>query len=234
MIFDLSQGATYLTRRFFVARDRKIDWAARKLDFINGYLVGDWKNLSQYARARGYKNDGYFRRKTKGWNDEAADAKGKQYETVADQVTDKLVKEDVKRWTRVFGTLADVAEELTGHVDRLVKGDPENGIEPYNFKYSDRYNFERVDIQALKGVADAALSIHELFRKTHVEGEEIPLDAAQRQAIKQAREIAKDPLKVQSENRVTVDLSGLSDDELSRLAEAGKTGKAQSGSSNND
>ena len=175
-------------------------------EFQDGFARGKWSSLAQFAIAKGVDpNNGAFKKDTKGWRKKAQEHSKALEEISSGIAEERVIKKKAEVWESVYNSLSNVGEKLAATLESFTS----EKIEDNPFVYRDADNNERVDYKAIKSVADAAVQIHTLIKKTTT-GTSIPLSTENQHKIEETKQI-----KANDKNQeVTDPLEGMTIEEI--------------------
>jgi hypothetical protein len=98
-----------------VVRVAKHDWVELKTE----YLLGDYKNLSDFATQKGLKRDGNFNKKTKNWTSEKAIKKQQKSKKTIEKTIEKVADKEADRLARINDTADKLLRRIEQAEDQL-------------------------------------------------------------------------------------------------------------------
>lgn len=168
-------------------------YADYESDFIEGYIKGKWKSISQFAIAIGVdQKNGALRRATAGWVNKAKkkikDTEDAVNVEVDKKVKEKIIESKVDDYVEIFTNLGIVAKGMSERLKNYVIGKDKEG----NDLPSDFFELKdesgavvMIDHKSIKSILETAILAHTLLKKTHIE--DIPLTAENKNKIEEAK-----------------------------------------------
>jgi hypothetical protein len=160
-------------------------YSGHEAEFQDGFARGKWKSVAQFAISKGIDpNNGAFKKGTKGWK-KRAQAHAKSLDDISSGIAkERIIKKKADVWESVYNKLSNVGEKLAETLEEFTKAN----VEDTPFIFEDDEGNKIIDHKAIKSIAESAIQIHTLIKKTTTD-DSIPLSAENKQKIEEAKQI---------------------------------------------
>ncbi|MCK5609445.1 hypothetical protein KAR91_46660 [Candidatus Pacearchaeota archaeon] len=187
-------------------------------EFIEGYIKGTWKTISQFAISIGVdQKNGALRRATAGWVKKAKkkiqDIEDAIITEVEQKAKERIIESKVDDYVEIFTNLGIVAKGMSERLKNYVECKDKDGNdlpEDWFELKDDNGEVVMIDHKAIKSILETSILAHTLLKKTHIE--DIPLTAENKQKIEEAKQIKAN----EKTQEITDPLADITEEELDK------------------